>query len=78
MANAYDFYRIQLDNACGIKAKKKFKVRASYVSICETIIEAENQQEAYDMALSLDGGEFDSRLQNEDWQIDDVQQIDEV
>jgi hypothetical protein len=54
---------------------KQFKVRASYISICETVIEAESKEQALAMAYELDGGEFDSRLGGEDWQIDCVQEV---
>jgi len=54
---------------------KKFKVRASYVSTCETIIEAKDQDEAYVVAKDLDGGCFDVRLAADDWQIDHVTEV---
>lgn len=54
---------------------KMFKVRASYISTCETIVEAEDQDEAYKIAKDLDGGCFDLRLAGDDWQIDDVREM---
>jgi hypothetical protein len=51
---------------------KRYKVKASYISTCETIVEAEDQQEAYQIAKELDGGCFDAHLSDDDWQIDDV------
>lgn len=54
---------------------KKFIVRASYVSTCETIIEAEDQDQAYDIARELDGGMFETRLAGDDWQIDHVIEV---
>lgn len=56
---------------------KKFKVRASYVSLCETVIEAESKEQALAIAHELDGGVFDSRLAGDDWQIDHVEEITE-
>ena len=53
----------------------KFKIKASYISTCETIIEAKNQDEAYRIAQGLDGGCFDVRLSGDDWQIDSVSLI---
>jgi hypothetical protein len=54
---------------------KKFKVRASYISTCETIVEAEDEDQAYAIAKDLDGGCFDVRLAGDDWQIDRVTEI---
>ena len=51
---------------------KQYKIKASYISTCETIIEAEDENEAYQIAKDLDGGVFDTRLSGDDWQIDGV------
>ena len=50
---------------------KKYRVIASYVVYCDTIIEAENKDEAYDMATQMDGTSFDYNG-HEDWSIDEV------
>jgi hypothetical protein len=55
----------------------KFKVRASYVSLCETIIEAKDKDEAWRIAKALDGGVFDTKFDPDDWQIDHVTPIEE-
>ena len=55
----------------------KFKVIASYVSTCATVIEADSSEEAYKKALKLDGSVFDERLANDDWQIESVTPIKE-
>ena len=55
----------------------RFKVRASYVSLCETEIEADNQEQAYKLAKQLDGGVFDTTIDKDDWQIDWVMPIKE-
>jgi len=55
---------------------KRYKVKASYISSCETIIEAEDDQEAYQIAKDLDGGCFDTHLSGDDWKIDHVFELD--
>ena len=55
----------------------RFKVRASYVSLCETIIEAKDKDEAWRIAKALDGGVFDTKFDPDDWQIDHITPIEE-
>lgn len=55
--------------------KKKFKVRASYQATCEAVIEANNIDEAYELAKELDGGMFDTECDPDDWHIEDVEEI---
>lgn len=55
--------------------KRKFKVRASYQAICETEIEANSLNEAYEMAKELDGGVFDTYCDPDDWHIEEVMEI---
>ena len=55
--------------------KKKFKVTASYVQECVVEIEAENREEAYLLAKEMDGGDFDTIIDGDDWQIDSVVEI---
>ena len=38
---------------------KKFKEQASYVTYCTAEVEAENEDEAYQIACNMDGGNFD-------------------
>jgi hypothetical protein len=58
---------------------KKYRLTASYTVYCHAIVEAENRDEAYEMAISLDGGDFD--IDNDspygDWNIDDINEIGE-
>jgi len=50
---------------------KKYRVIASYVVYCDTIIEAEHEDEAYEIARDMDGGSFDyNGIDN--WKIDEV------
>jgi hypothetical protein len=58
---------------------KKYRVTASYTVYCHAIVEAENKDEAYEMAIGLDGGDFD--IDNDspygDWNINDVNEMGE-
>ena len=55
---------------------KKFKVTAVYTSYCTTEIEAEDEDQAYELARELDGGEFDPMGQGDDsWRIYDVTEV---
>ena len=58
------------------KMKKKFKVIATMYTklICE--IEAENMDEAWEIAENTDGGDF-TALPDGDWEIYDVMEITE-
>lgn len=54
---------------------KKFRVTASYKVYCYATIEAENWEEAYEIAQNMDGGDFDVDHDNGaygDWNIDVV------
>jgi hypothetical protein len=53
----------------------KFKVIAVYFTYCTAEVEAENWDEAHDMAEELDGGDFTPSKENFDWHISDVQEI---
>jgi hypothetical protein len=50
---------------------KEYKILASYTVYCSLIIEAENEDEAREMAYELDGGDFDSDEEG-DWNIDNI------
>jgi hypothetical protein len=58
---------------------KKFKVIASYLTFCELEVEAENEDEAWELAREADGGDFEplkGRWQElSDWHINDVSEI---
>jgi len=50
---------------------KTYRILASYTVYCSMEIEAENADEAREMAYEADGGDFDSD-EHGDWNIDDV------
>ena len=60
---------------------KKFKVIASYLTFCELEIEAENEDQAWEIAKDADGGDFEplNGRWNElsDWHINDVSEMKE-
>jgi hypothetical protein len=55
---------------------KTYRVLASYTTYCEVTIEAENEDEAYEIATQMDGGSFDSKGYG-DWNIDQVTEEEE-
>lgn len=57
------------------KMSKKFHVIASYINYCETVIEADNLEQAQQMASSMDGGDFNLMLGSGDWSIDCVEEV---
>lgn len=58
---------------------KTFIVTASYITYCTAEIEAESQEEAYEIARSMDGGDFDVNRDTglDDWQIMDIEEVTE-
>jgi hypothetical protein len=48
-----------------------YKILASYTVYCHLIVEADNIDEARELAYDADGGDFSSD-ENGDWNIDDV------
>ena len=50
---------------------KAYVVAASFVTHCQMVIEAENEDDAWAQAQNLDGGSFDPHGYG-DWSIDDV------
>lgn len=56
---------------------KKFKVLASYRTHVYVIVEAEDEDQAYEIAHDMDGGEFDNEKGDDlsDWSIDDIQEV---
>ena len=58
---------------------KRFTVTASYTMYCNAEIEAENIEEAKEIARNLDGGYFQpDTYKGDDWNIEDVHEIEEV
>lgn len=56
---------------------KTFKVRASYRTYVYAIVEAENEDKAYEIARDMDGGEFqrDKGDDLSDWSINDIKEV---
>lgn len=55
---------------------KKFIVTASYITYCTAEIEAKDRDEAYAIAKSMDGGDFDpEQFGGDDWEIEDVREV---
>ena len=54
---------------------KKFKVTAAYYTYCTAEVEAETEEEAFEMARDMDGGDFTPSHENYDWHINDVKEI---
>ncbi len=56
---------------------KKYKVLASYRTYVYAIVEAENEDQAYDIAHDMDGGDFERAKGDDlsDWSIDDVEEV---
>lgn len=55
---------------------KKFKVLVSYVTYCTMVIEAENENEASEIAKMTEGSAFECTGAG-DWRINDVLEIEE-
>jgi uncharacterized membrane protein YkoI len=54
---------------------KKYKVTASYITYCTAEVEAEDRDQAYEMARDMDGGDFTQSRDNYDWHISDIQEV---
>ena len=56
---------------------KKFKVKASYVTYVYAYVEANDKDEAYQIACDMDGGAFEreSDYNQGDWEIDNVEEV---
>ena len=54
---------------------KKFKITASYVTYCEVEIKAENHAQAESIARDMDGGQFETRIDNDDWHIEKIVEV---
>ena len=59
-------------------AKKKFKATAAYITYCTIEIEADDKDQAYDIARDTDGGDFTPSNEYFDWHISDVQEVQHV
>jgi hypothetical protein len=56
---------------------KKYRIHASYTVYCSLEVDAENADEAREMAQEADGGDFDSD-EHGDWNIDNVIELEEA
>lgn len=54
---------------------KKFKVTACYHTYCTAEVEAETEDQAYEMARDMDGGDFTESRDNYDWHINEVKEV---
>jgi hypothetical protein len=54
---------------------KKFKITACYYTYCTAEVEAETEDQAYEMARDMDGGNFTESRENYDWHINDVEEV---
>jgi hypothetical protein len=55
---------------------KKYKITACYYTYCIAEIEAEDHDQAYDLAREMDGGSF-VNTDKGDWRIVDVEEVEE-
>lgn len=53
---------------------KTYKVTASYRTFCTVEIEAQDQDQAYDIAKELDGSVFECDTNPSDWEIEYVEE----
>ena len=53
----------------------KFKVIAVYYTYCTAEVEAENVEQAYEIAQDLDGDAFKPSNEHFDWHINEVTEI---
>jgi uncharacterized membrane protein YkoI len=56
---------------------KKFKITACYYTYCTAVVEAEDEEQAYELARDMDGGDFEASDDHSDWHINDVVEIEE-
>jgi hypothetical protein len=54
---------------------KTFKVTACYYTFCTATVEAESEEQAYELAREMDGGDFADSRSCHDWHINDIQEM---
>lgn len=54
---------------------KRYKVTACYYTYCTAVVEAETEDEAYNIAQEMDGGSFKESGELGDWHINEVKEI---
>ena len=57
--------------------KKVYRVTASMTTYCYATIEAESEDEAYEAARGMDGGDFTPDPMRGDWSINSVYEAEE-
>jgi len=60
-----------------VQPLKKYKVFASYITYLRTEIEATDEEDAENIAMNLDGGDF-KQESDYDWKIDSVHDTGEI
>jgi hypothetical protein len=55
----------------------KYIVTASYITYCTMEVEAESQDEAWDIARAADGGDF-TEDNSTDWEVVEIRESEEV
>jgi hypothetical protein len=55
---------------------KKFMITAYYTTTCFAEVEAEDEDQAYEIAREIDGGSF-TNTDRGDWRIVDVEEIEQ-
>jgi len=56
---------------------KTYKVIACYFTYCTAEVQAENEDQAYQIAREMDGGDFKESNELGDWHINDIQEIEQ-
>lgn len=56
---------------------KTYKVTACYFTYCTAEVQAENEDQAYQIAREMDGGDFKESNELGDWHINDIQEIEQ-
>ena len=54
---------------------KTYKITASYTTQCTIEIQARDADHAYELAHELDGGDFETQIDGDDWQIDRITEV---
>ena len=54
---------------------KKFKVYACYYTYCTAVVEADLEEEAFEIARAMDGSDFTASGELSDWHINNVEEI---
>jgi hypothetical protein len=55
---------------------KQYRITAYYTTSCFAYVEAEDEDQAYNIAREMDGGSFENADKG-DWRIIDVEEVEE-